>query len=117
MSTPTDTPLPYTTLFLSYCSGISVPVPRKPSNSPLAESTGRPERRITTEPSLRSGETSMPLKALRAHSRSEEHTSELQSLIRSLYAELCLKKNKDSWTVDHQKDTKIQWKILRQYII
>src|SRR3546814_2250771 len=33
--------------------------------------------------------------------RSEEHTSELQSLMRSSYADYCLKKNKRRWSIDH----------------
>src|SRR3546814_7834268 len=41
-------------------------------------------------------ETRVPLAAANAHSRSEEHTSELQSLMRNSYAVFCLqKKNKD----------------------
>src|SRR3546814_16743649 len=67
-STRTDTLFPYTTLFRS--SGrrsgrISCPTPSTGSSAP----SGR-----------------------RPSSRSEEHTSELQSLMRSSYAVFCLKK-------------------------
>src|SRR3546814_8509494 len=41
-----------------------------------------------------------------AASRSEEHTSELQSLMRNPYAVLCLKKKNSYATVHVQKDTK-----------
>src|SRR3546814_6483296 len=36
-------------------------------------------------------------------SRSEEHTSELQSLMRNSYAVFCLKKKKSDRSIDHQK--------------
>src|SRR3546814_9826793 len=38
---------------------------------------------------------SMPSRMVSSHSRSEEHTSELQSLMRISYAVFCLKKKKD----------------------
>src|SRR3546814_6325814 len=66
-STRTDTLFPYTTLFRSAPSG----TPTSPTRS------GRPRRRC-----------SMPSR------RSEEHTSELQSLMRISYAVFCLKKKK-----------------------
>src|SRR3546814_5272959 len=67
-STRTDTLFPYTTLFRS------VPIPTK--RSPL--------RLRVCQLGLRS--------ALHRRSRSEEHTSELQSLMRISYAVFCLKK-------------------------
>src|SRR3546814_9896602 len=36
-------------------------------------------------------------------SRSEEHTSELQSLMRNSYAVFCLKKKKDKINIQHKK--------------
>src|SRR3546814_4744923 len=68
-STRTDTLFPYTTLFRSAA-------PAAASPSWLC----RPTRRRSTS-------------AIPAH-RSEEHTSELQSLMRISYAVFCLKKNK-----------------------
>src|SRR3546814_13419840 len=66
-STRTDTLFPYTTLFRSVC--------------------GDPSVRVV-----------IPVKAPRdgggQHDRSEEHTSELQSLMRISYAVFCLKKKK-----------------------
>src|SRR3546814_14033110 len=66
-STRTDTLFPYTTLF------------RSPS-------------RATPAPAIPTGPWSPP--AARTDHRSEEHTSELQSLMRISYAVFCLKKKK-----------------------
>src|SRR3546814_9385033 len=49
-------------------------------------------------------------------SRSEEHTSELQSLMRISYAVFCLKKKKSSTITNHRhKDTNrhLRWSILK----
>src|SRR3546814_12985636 len=73
-STRTDTLFPYTTLFRS---GFFLPWP----NGPLCRRLGGQD--ILTN---RSG----------SESRSEEHTSELQSLMRISYAVFCLKKKKKS---------------------
>src|SRR3546814_11040729 len=66
-STRTDTLFPYTTLFRSYSS-----------------------HALHSQPNT-SGWRGMPFALLR---RSEEHTSELQSLMRISYAVFCLKKKK-----------------------
>src|SRR3546814_3564193 len=83
-STRTDTLFPYTTLFRSKgLTGRSRPaaVRFQPSKGPV----GRRNRRD------RSGcECPYPVQ----RSRSEEHTSELQSLMRISYAVFCLKKKK-----------------------
>src|SRR3546814_3120812 len=84
-STRTDTLFPYTTLFRSrnrtkivrVRSGIVLIAPV------TVESACR-------DCSARSG-------------RSEEHTSELQSLMRISYAVFCLKKKKHTYTVTHTK--------------
>src|SRR3546814_3586627 len=89
-STLTDTLFPYTTLCRSDQGGGDLralvldldaaglegghPVDRPPPVQPQAE---RRQRR-----------------RLGRHARSEEHTSELQSLMRTSYAVFCLKKNK-----------------------
>src|SRR3546814_4767353 len=62
-STRTDTLFPYTTLFRSGC--------RRPSPPPVPQAAARAQNRA---------------------GRSEEHTSELQSLMRISYAVFCLKK-------------------------
>src|SRR3546814_9794597 len=94
-STRTDTLFPYTTLFRSPGGRARIPVillfflPRQ-SYSPAS-------RRFTTR------------------HRSEEHTSELQSLMRISYAVFCLKKKKkikiaslSTLQVDHELDTTIE---------
>src|SRR3546814_11127471 len=72
-STRTDTLFPYTTLFRSLLNG---EVEAAQARLALAESTLRREQRLFDE------------------RRSEEHTSELQSLMRISYAVFCLKKKK-----------------------
>src|SRR3546814_9170239 len=73
-STRTDTLCPYTTLFRSSPARWSSRTPRLWRASPSARSCGQ-------------GRRSHDL-------RSEEHTSELQSLMRISYAVFCLKKKK-----------------------
>src|SRR3546814_13480836 len=76
-STRTDTLFPYTTLFRSAEADDE-------EARPPAEQIG--EDRANELPPDRS--------AIDPHIRSEEHTSELQSLMRSSYAVFCLKKKK-----------------------
>src|SRR3546814_2823980 len=86
-STRTDTLFPYTTLFRSAGGGVArVPVagdrrhrPRRVPCSPRYPAVSMPHVRSTS---------------LHPKSRSEEHTSELQSLMRISYAVFCLKKKK-----------------------
>src|SRR3546814_5501961 len=80
-STRTDTLFPYTTLFRSV-----LPTPGSPTRMGLFW-----RRRIITSMSWRIS-LSRPVTG---SSRSEEHTSELQSLMRNSYAVFCLKKNND----------------------
>src|SRR3546814_2141883 len=86
-STRTDTLFPYTTLFRS--QGKRAPAERAESSRPSSTSCvcrGCPPRDI------REGRpTGQAL-------RSEEHTSELQSLMRISYAVFCLKKKKKNNT-------------------
>src|SRR3546814_9667705 len=93
-STQTDTPFPYTTLLRSlYRQGSDDPQSRSPSY-PLTS-------RFFHESLLRSIPSWFPGRKLQIASfrfsetpRSEEHTSELQSLMRISYAVFCLKKKK-----------------------
>src|SRR3546814_13121341 len=78
-STRTDTLFPYTTLFRSS------PLP------PWVRSSDR-SRRARRDPSAPGGGRRVP------PGRSEEHTSELQSLMRISYAVFCLKKKKEKLT-------------------
>src|SRR3546814_6587932 len=88
-STRTDTLFPYTTLFRSRTH----PVPRRRARA------DQPHQRFDDEPShsparsfLRAGHGQGRPFTAQAY-RSEEHTSELQSLMRISYAVFCLKKN------------------------
>src|SRR3546814_4942458 len=76
-STRTDTLFPYTTLFRS---------PRRSSRTPASAPNGPHRQAWGSMPSTG------PLLPLLFGFRSEEHTSELQSLMRISYAVFCLKK-------------------------
>src|SRR3546814_1934463 len=116
-STRTDTLFPYTTLFRSY-SRVTACVVLEPA-----------DRQITLEPLLRllqrRSDLPSPLKSsladcatgttvarnvamigitwFRLRTRSEEHTSELQSLMRNSYAVFCLKKKKNNNTISNHR--------------
>src|SRR3546814_10888466 len=87
-STRTDTLFPYTTLFRSLC----------PARGPVAPSYAPLDRNPKLAPCPPSGSRRPTVPPARASSapptRSEEHTSELQSLMRISYAVFCLKKKK-----------------------
>src|SRR3546814_1305110 len=86
-STRTDTLFPYTTLFRS-------PPHRMYSRSSPAAPSGSSDAPAHPERSSASAcLASPPLRDPSGH-RSEEHTSELQSLMRISYAVFCLKKKK-----------------------
>src|SRR3546814_2077344 len=86
-STRTDTLFPYTTLFRSDPGGVML----------VKVMASDPQRRVArVRPSPVSRAIAAPWRyrdvALRDRTRSEEHTSELQSLMRISYAVFCLKK-------------------------
>src|SRR3546814_9743298 len=97
-STRTDTLFPYTTLFRSYegvglepaLEGITA---RRCSGSGLALALGRGGRR-GEHGGGGEGRRGDEVKRSPHVERSEEHTSELQSLMRISYAVFCLKKKK-----------------------
>src|SRR3546814_7774066 len=80
-STRTDTLFPYTTLFRSHTRRIWSTCRWSPHRPPVRSETGR---------SSTQGSRSL----CGPRRRSEEHTSELQSLMRISYAVFCLKKKK-----------------------
>src|SRR3546814_21134877 len=80
-STRTDTLFPYTTLFRSGCND-----ERAGPGGRRRVGCGR-NRRLDQDRTHCGGDKPMP-----AEARSEEHTSELQSLMRISYAVFCLKK-------------------------
>src|SRR3546814_6375110 len=88
-STRTDTLFPYTTLFRSAQPGVLVE--RNVVLVARRVEAHEPDRRWL-EPRHAHGDAVAPV-AKRFH-RSEEHTSELQSLMRISYAVFCLKKKK-----------------------
>src|SRR3546814_1290938 len=91
-STRTDTLFPYTTLFRSY--GSADGRPRHEKRGPLHGSRG-PDRAVyaVVPPFAQNAAfRARPHGKHGPHHRSEEHTSELQSLMRISYAVFCLKK-------------------------
>src|SRR3546814_7351671 len=89
-STRTDTLFPYTPLFRSLPAA---PVPVQPSSADKtqADETG-PEPEATEQAEALAKPAAPPTW------RSEEHTSELQSLMRISYAVFCLKKKTQTTT-------------------
>src|SRR3546814_3630733 len=85
-STRTDTLVPYTTLFRSRQPG-RVRLPR--ARAPAARDRRAHRRHRSVH---------APAGPARRARGSEEHTSELQSLMRISYAVFCLKKKKDNLT-------------------
>src|SRR3546814_10184617 len=81
-STRTDTLFPYTTLFRSLREG------REARRDMIETAPCRPRARTESSSPTSSGVTAR-------RRRSDEHTSELQSLMRISYAVFCLKKKKN----------------------
>src|SRR3546814_3974060 len=97
-STRTDTLFPYTTLFRSdesintlrtRCEGLGMEL------GPFLDS-GRIRVRQVDPAELSPGEFVHEIRDAVEHHRSEEHTSELQSLMRISYAVFCLKKKQQT---------------------
>src|SRR3546814_9763722 len=114
-STRTDTLFPYTTLFRSPCA----PEPYLPRSgthagawacchAPVAAALVFSRLHNHTVPHVDAGRYLLPASAASALARSEEHTSELQSLMRISYAVFCLKKKKTQKTNRH-KATKTEF--------
>src|SRR3546814_2926954 len=101
-STRTDTLFPYTTLFRSRHSarqaGGSLSVGRRAG----PHSRGHKSRRLRRPPRPRRSRRGRKEKRA-VRRRSEEHTSELQSLMRISYAVFCLKKKKPTTKKKMQK--------------
>src|SRR3546814_10851486 len=98
-STRTDTPFPYTTLFRSeriLFAAIKETLKRDPKwySTRLAQIKGVTEETTTGVHRLyqMSQKGELAFAAINVNDRSEEHTSELQSLMRISYAVFCLKK-------------------------
>src|SRR3546814_5846598 len=95
ISTRTDTRFPYTTLVRSTVS--SAP---RPSTARASAGQARSNTRCSDSPSGISTSCGASRQATRRSGRSEEHTSELQSLMRISYAVVCLKKKKKPTPID-----------------
>src|SRR3546814_9256858 len=93
-STRTDTLFPYTTLFRSVAGPAA----------PVAWDSGAAAGRASAAAlaSSRSGSSTSRKRPQITKERSEEHTSELQSLMRISYAVFCLKKKKNNKNNNHQ---------------
>src|SRR3546814_6179314 len=106
-STLTDTRLPYTTLFRSG-EGPTQGARHQPVRRPAAASLHRPRHRREPggDPDGRAllGARSDCDGEDRGADRSEEHTSELQSLMRISYAGFCLKKKINKLAKKHMYD-------------
>src|SRR3546814_7974083 len=112
-STRTDTLLPYTTLFRSddtyiarlsayldpLCADSDLPPYDHPSEGEYNAAVGAGDAAIAcldTKNISPDGQSAVePCDLLAVRDRSEEHTSELQSLMRNSYAVFCLKKKKN----------------------
>src|SRR3546814_2171617 len=98
-STRTDTLFPYTTLFrstISACMWASKSPPCRARCSPAAgpDYSGELLRRPRCHQAPAIADRQQP-----DDKRSEEHTSELQSLMRISYAVFCLKKKKNHYNI------------------
>src|SRR3546814_1874040 len=108
-STRTDTLFPYTTLFRSYQSTRAQgchPLGRAPFRTvvgcpaPLSRADVRTSLSVSDPSNARRSESYYP-----NSDRSEEHTSELQSLMRISYAVFCLKKKTIQHHTKHSHST------------
>src|SRR3546814_9286934 len=105
-STRTDTLFPYTTLFRSAAAfrmaRRALPLSARERGEPRGPRGGDPRRDgarrggISGARALYAGAFVRSVEPARR--RSEEHTSELQSLMRNSYAVFCLKKKKNRYT-------------------
>src|SRR3546814_5839566 len=105
-STRTDTLFPYTTLFRSSAASGWRNVRSDPSRHRVPGSCHfrqvwilevGPWRETASRPTAPGSRQPAPVRRLRTTARrSEEHTSELQSLMRISYAVFCLKKKKNT---------------------
>src|SRR3546814_5896408 len=110
-STRTDTPLPYTTLFRSADVEEDDIEVRRNERDPagarrereIARGVLRRARKGPGHRAERHRHADRPDQQQRL--RSEEHTSELQSLMRISYAVFCLKKKNDKTKMQHVHDT------------
>src|SRR3546814_6308123 len=99
-STRTDTRFPYTTLFRSSARSGAVRATRRTAAC-------REPPKISAAPRARGNRRERKTSSPVSSRRSEEHTSELQSLMRISYAVFCLKKNKRDQLTRQQKQLRL----------
>src|SRR3546814_9550699 len=98
-STRTDTLFPYTTLFRSHVANLARAEPQPDDHDRQADEVDRqdlPDADHVIAPSASPTISEIERTARSGYFRSEEHTSELQSLMRISYAVFCLKKKTTS---------------------
>src|SRR3546814_3628222 len=94
-STRTDTLFPYTTLFRSAFEQLTLLVKESEGGSDLARGDIRALLKMLVDVVVQTKKTDGEFRVTEIYyDRSEEHTSELQSLMRISYAVFCLKKKK-----------------------
>src|SRR3546814_5053282 len=114
-STPTDTLFPYTTLFRSVLSRERTALARRPLGMIFMRGGGKYLPTGTHVPAKAGTQhyphprrirkcREWPIAAINLRHRSEEHTSELQSLMRISYAVFCL--NKKTHIIKRHNSTK-----------
>src|SRR3546814_2385039 len=94
-STRTDTLFPYTTLFRSRGAGARAARPGAICRPEDMAARRHPDQDRPDEHGRRAGGARAAARLSPRRIRSEEHTSELQSLMRISYAVFCLKKKKN----------------------
>src|SRR3546814_10713384 len=97
-STRTDTLFPYTTLFRSKVNKSTAGINGAKCDICVIS---RHLRHFATSASMRFPK--FVLRIISVYYRSEEHTSELQSLMRISYAVFCLKKKNKTRSIHHQQ--------------
>src|SRR3546814_3974846 len=112
-STRTDTLFPYTTLFRSQRELVAGALLRGEGHDRLLGAVaGEPAGRVTGvgegHQALAAQEVRDLARGTGHRTRSEEHTSELQSLMRISYAVFCLKKKKNTTTKNNNNYYYIQ---------
>src|SRR3546814_7057133 len=104
-STRTDTLFPYTTLFRSAPDGTRAEISGGSVAGQAVRHSFLAGREIGGEPVRDFGRQTDEISPSVGGIRSEEHTSELQSLMRISYAVFCLKKKKKQQTIQSLHNT------------
>src|SRR3546814_10779060 len=109
ISTRTDTLVPYTTLFRFMRAAVALvepwltdPAAAEPTRAELADAVRTSARTLAQVAPGSSVEVRVPPFVAVQCIRSEEHTSELQSLMRNSYAVFCLHKKTTTTTIKHR---------------